>query len=575
VPEAAIEATLVEVAAESAGRYLLKEPLGRGSVGEVWRAEDPGIGRQVAVKILQVPQGLSAEQRSEWERRFLREARAAGRLSHPGIVPVHDVGEMSDGRPFIVMELIEGQSLDAIMKSGRPPSPRTVLTWGAEVGEALDAAHQRGIVHRDIKPANILVDAEGHARIADFGIARVSESDLTREGLFLGSPAFASPEQLRGSAVDGRADLFSLGATLYALLAGVRPFKGDDISSLAYAICHVEPEPPSSHARHLPPGCDAVLMKALAKEPDRRHRTGRELAAELRAIAEGRPASSSGANAAVGSKAAVLLARATVTAAAATRAVAVAIVAASRASLPIFKWITCATRGVTARAWRGGLDLWSRGWRRGPRVRVAMIGCLVITLAGLAFGGAALFRRVESRRESPGTRIKKAFSTLFSGLGSTPGRAVPEAIPDGDGPRILAARSTPATPAPMRPAIAEPAGSVPVRVSAVHGITDGQLTIWSAGRRVLTEHLEAEKKGVEAFGARLLSYRRSEDEWPMDLSPGWNRLRVRVTSSERNLDLQREISKALQADGRYRLEVRVKTWPSPRLDLEWFTETGA
>jgi len=556
-PEAAIEATLVEVAAESAGRYLLKETLGRGSVGEVWRAEDPEIGRPVAVKVLQVPLGLSAEQKSEWEQRFLREARAAGRLSHPGIVPVHDVGEMSDGRPFIVMELIEGQSLDTIMKSGRTPSPRTALIWGAEVGEALDAAHQRGIVHRDIKPANILVDAEGHARIADFGIARVSESDLTREGLFLGSPAFASPEQLRGTAVDGRADLFSLGATLYALLTGVRPFRGDDISSLAYAICHVEPAPASSHARHLPPGCDALLMKALAKDPKRRHRTGRELAAELRAIAEGRSASPPGVDPGADG---------------AARAVALAIVAGARASLPVLKRILCATRGVTARAWRGGLDLWSRGWRRGPRVRAAMIGGLVILLAALACGGAALFRMVESRRDTPATRIKRAFSSLFTGLGPTHGRAVPGAIPDGDGPRNLPA---PLTPASARPANAEAPGSVPVRVSAVHGITDGQLTIWSAGRRVLTEHLEAEKQGVEAFGAKLLSYRRSEAEWPMDLSPGWNRLRVRVTSNERNLNLQGEISKDLQADGRYRLEVRVKTWPSPKLDLKWFTETGA
>ena len=224
--EADVEITLIEIPSESVGRYLLRRLIGNGSMGEVWLAEDPAIGRHVAVKILRVPQGLSAPRRTEWEERFLREARAAGRLSHPGIVPVHDVGKTNDDRPFIVMELVEGRSLDALMEQGPAPSPATVLTWGAEVAEALDAAHQRGIVHRDIKPSNILVDAEGRARIADFGIARLSESELTRTGLFLGSPAYASPEQIQSATVDGRSDLFSLGATLYKLLTGVRPFAG-------------------------------------------------------------------------------------------------------------------------------------------------------------------------------------------------------------------------------------------------------------------------------------------------------------------------------------------------------------
>ena len=196
-PDSRPEQTLVEVPFETAGRYLLRELLGKGSTGEVWLAEDPQIGRAVAVKILNLPSELDPDDRAEWEQRFNREARASGRLSHPGIVAVHDVGKTDGGRPYIVMELVDGHSLDGIMKQGPLPTSAEALTWGAQVAEALDAAHGHGIVHRDIKPANILIDSRRCARIADFGIARLSESDLTREGLFLGSPAWPTPSVIR------------------------------------------------------------------------------------------------------------------------------------------------------------------------------------------------------------------------------------------------------------------------------------------------------------------------------------------------------------------------------------------
>jgi serine/threonine protein kinase len=271
----------------SVGRYRLIEPIGRGAVGEVWSAEDPRIGRAVAIKLLNVPAGSGGH--SEWEERFVREARAAGALSHPHIVTIHDVGVTEDGRPYIVMELVKGSSLDAMLQRG-PVDERTALVWGAQVAAALDAAHRQGIVHRDIKPANILVDAEQRARIADFGIARLSESDLTHEGLFLGSPAFSSPEQIRGAGVDGRSDLFSLGAVLYALLSGERPFNGEDLPSLAFAIMQVEPSPLSKRGRRVSRAAEAVVMKALAKKPSDRFRSARDMAEDLRAVAAGRPA---------------------------------------------------------------------------------------------------------------------------------------------------------------------------------------------------------------------------------------------------------------------------------------------
>ena len=291
-----------------AGRYLLRERIGAGAAGEIWSAQDPRIGRRVAIKFLRIPEGLTGEQRAEWESRFLLEARAAGRLSHPGIVSIHDVGTASDGRPFIVMELVDGRSLDAIRQSAPRPSPERVLEWVEQIAEALDAAHRSGVIHRDVKPANILVGADGRARVADFGIARVAESELTRDGTFVGSPAFAAPEQLCGAKVDGRADLFALAAVFYLLTTGRRPFEGDDIPSVVYAVCHLEPDPPGLSAE-----IDAVILRGLAKSPDERFATVLEFAQALRAAAspEAAPVDRAEARAgSIGSAAAVAMLRA-------------------------------------------------------------------------------------------------------------------------------------------------------------------------------------------------------------------------------------------------------------------------
>src|SRR6185503_15838570 len=225
-------------------RYELIELLGKGSMGEVWRGVDPRIGRPVAVKLLEVASGLSPEDREEWSRRFIQEARAAGRVSHPSIIAIHDVGVAEDGRPFIVMEHVAGTNLESVLEKGPQPDLKTALEWGIQLAEALDAAHRQGVVHRDIKPANILVGEDGRVRIADFGLARMPESDLTREGSFVGTPSFCSPEQVRGLPVDGRSDVFSLGAVMYTLLTGIRPFTGKEWVTLTYEVCHVTPLKP-------------------------------------------------------------------------------------------------------------------------------------------------------------------------------------------------------------------------------------------------------------------------------------------------------------------------------------------
>ncbi|HET6371674.1 MAG TPA: serine/threonine-protein kinase [Candidatus Polarisedimenticolia bacterium] len=598
--EISLEGTLVEIGYESAGRYLLREQLGHGSMGEVWRAEDPDIGRQVAVKILQAPRGLSPAQSAEWEERFLREARAAGRLSHPGIVPVHDVGKTGDGRPFIVMELIEGRSLDVLLREGASPSPSEVLGWAAQVAEALDAAHQRGIVHRDIKPGNILVDLEGRARIADFGIARLSESELTREGLFLGSPAYTSPEQLKGTTVDRRADLFSLGASIYALLTGVKPFGGGDLTSLAYAICHVEPAPPSHHAPAIPEGCDAVIMKALSKDPSGRYQTGRDLAADLHALVRGDRPSIAGAEvdiertllqegeaggaspapqeferraAAVGSLAAILLARAAMACVSAAHWVGRGILVGLRFCLPILKRLSKASWAAAMRLSRSVGDLWSWGWRQGPRVRVAMSIGLLLALVALSYGGVTWFNGwMSARRETPATRFMKAIASPFSELRERPAQPAPPA------PRTEAPPPKPAAviqPVWTRGRNAEAAGTAVLTVHAVHGLASGELAIWSADGRLLERSLSAPERAVDAFGKTLFTYRKEESEWPVRLSAGRHSLRVRVTSDGMDLRLENGIVVDVERDARYTLEVRVRTWPSNKLDLEWSGDTGA
>jgi serine/threonine-protein kinase len=310
----------------------------------------------------------------------VRHPRAAGSLSHQGIIGIHDVGETRDGQPFIVMELVEGRSLEAVVKDGRLPAPAMALEWGAQVADALEAAHRRGIVHRDIKPANILIDEDGRARIADFGIARVAESEMTREGLFLGSPAFASPEQLRGLPVDGRSDLFSLGASLYLLLTGVRPFGGDDVGSVAYAVCHTNPAPPRRHVPSLPPACDAVLLRMLAKDPGSRPQSAAEVSAALRTAARGDDPGPS-----------------------------LVLTFAARAS-DRARWLAELSAAAARRAFLAGRAAWVRGWAKGPRVRRAMVAGVLIVLLLLA-GGLAQW--VEATRDTPGRRFKKAFTSLF------------------------------------------------------------------------------------------------------------------------------------------------------------------
>jgi serine/threonine-protein kinase len=256
-------------------------------MGSVFRAKDPVMDRVVALKTI-LSSALDSEQGSEFRARFYREARAAGALAHPGIVPVFDVGE-HEGVPFLVMEFVSGRTLDEAMKKGERSTMERICEIGQQIAEALGYAHRHGVIHRDIKPANILLtspEAYGaeRARITDFGVAKLLSGEMTTTGQILGSPAFMPPEQFTGAPIDGRTDLFSLGVILYWMAAGEQPFSGETMTSVSYKIVHVDPIPPAKLNPAIPAPLERVILKCLAKNPAERYQTGDELAMDLAAL---------------------------------------------------------------------------------------------------------------------------------------------------------------------------------------------------------------------------------------------------------------------------------------------------
>lgn len=268
------------------GRYTVIAEIGRGAMGMVYKASDPMIEREVAIKTL-LP-NLSADQLEEVRGRFLREAKSAGRLSHPNIVTIYDVGEQ-DGVAYIAMEFLHGKSLQEMLREGAHLSFAQIADLAAQVAEALDHAHGLGIVHRDVKPANVMVQPNGRAKLADFGVARVQSSSMTQTGQALGSPKYMSPEQVLGQPADGRADIFSLGVVLYEMLTKKTPFErpGDtNIFALMHRIAGEPHAPATSLDSSIPPAFDEVLARALAKNPEERYPRAAEMAEALRRIAD-------------------------------------------------------------------------------------------------------------------------------------------------------------------------------------------------------------------------------------------------------------------------------------------------
>jgi formylglycine-generating enzyme required for sulfatase activity len=246
------------------GPYQIVEELGRGGMGVVYRAFDPAIGRPLAIKLLHMPH-LSPEALAEMRQRFAREAAAAGRLSHPGIVTLYQFGQDGDSQ-YLAMELVPGGSLEGLIRGGKGWPAREALRVLRQIAEALDYAHAQGVVHRDIKPANVLIQSDSRVKVTDFGIARIVEDTKTRTGLAMGTPSYMAPEQIHGGKVDGRADQFSLAVVAFRLLTGRVPFAAATECAVLYRIVNGEPD-----AAGLPVvAADAALRRALAKDPEAR-----------------------------------------------------------------------------------------------------------------------------------------------------------------------------------------------------------------------------------------------------------------------------------------------------------------
>jgi serine/threonine protein kinase len=270
------------------GRYEIIRELGKGAMGIVYEGRDPNIGRRVAIKTARKDVVAASGMAAEMMERFLREARAAGALTHPNIITIYDADE-EDGITYIAMEFIQGGNLADVIRNRSRLGYDQIVDYGATIALALAAAHDAGIIHRDIKPANILTPTGGPIKLADFGIAHVSDSNLTQDGAMIGTPHYMSPEQFMGQKVDGRSDLFSVGVLLYELVTGEKPFSGEGLSAVMHNVTRVQPVPPKDLNFAVPDALNDVILKVLSKRPADRYPDGRAFAAALRESVKDQP----------------------------------------------------------------------------------------------------------------------------------------------------------------------------------------------------------------------------------------------------------------------------------------------
>jgi len=271
------------------GRYLIRQELGRGMMGVVYLADDPVLGRPVALKTIRLAFLTAESERESFEKRFFGEARVAAGLAHPGIVVVHDVGRDPDsGILYIALEYLPGSTLAEATVEGAPLPWRDALRITARLARALHHAHAAGVIHRDVKPANVMLLPSGDVKVMDFGIAKVPQQELTAAGQFFGTPLYMSPEQARGEAVDGRSDLFALGAIAYRLLTGRPAFGAETVTAILSRVLSENPLAPSAVTPGVPEQADYVVGRALAKPPADRYPDGETMAQDIDDVLEGR-----------------------------------------------------------------------------------------------------------------------------------------------------------------------------------------------------------------------------------------------------------------------------------------------
>ncbi len=274
---------------DTLGRYKIMKEIGRGAMGVVYQGYDPKIDRIVALKTIRKDRLADSKHVEDLITRFQREVRSTGRLVHPNIIVIYDTGEEEE-TAYIAMEYIEGDTLENLIQKGIRFPMEKVVDIIDQICDGLEFTHRQGVVHRDLKPSNIMLAKGERVKITDFGISKAvgsASSPLTQEGVLLGTPSYMSPEQIAGSKIDGRSDLFSLGIILYHLFTGERPFSGDTIPNLLYTIVHKEPAPPSQINPTVPALFDDVIAKALAKDPENRYATAKDFAEDVRRACRG------------------------------------------------------------------------------------------------------------------------------------------------------------------------------------------------------------------------------------------------------------------------------------------------
>jgi predicted Ser/Thr protein kinase len=508
------------------GRYEVLDQLGRGAMGVVYRARDPQIGRIVAIKSVSLT-GQTVDVQREYRERFRREAEAAGRVSHPGIVTIFDVGEEPETQtPYIVMEYVKGQSLEQAGKL----SFENALSLVREVAEALDCAHSAGVIHRDLKPSNILLTEDGHAKIADFGVAKLNLSELTSCGQILGTPAFMSPEQLNGDPVDRRSDLFSLGVILYTLLTGHRPFQGNSVFTVSFKVVHHEPVSATALNLDLPASVNELVLRALAKDPLKRYQRGMEMAADIRNVLEGKQVGTRGGE---GSESAGV---------------------PRKASDP-------SASGVRQDSLQQSLVQPNWQMRRIWRTRVLWLIATMLTIVAFAllqsYNNDSRIATLPPPRNVPAMTAALAPRTV-----STPQPLPPHpehelskknAVLTAPPPRTVkvarkpyvanAVSTTPDGRAPETVSIPTPR-SAALQISVEHKFASADLTVWVDDEPVLREKLEGAKKKFGPFGHTGATQSQS-----IYVTPGAHQLRVRVQSAAENYDASDSLSADFPKDG--------------------------
>ncbi len=514
------------------GRYEVVAELGRGAMGVVYKARDPQIDRFVAVKTVSM-WGQEPDEEKEFRLRFVHEAHAAGRLHHPGIVAIFDAGENPETNdPYIVLEYVAGEALNRILAREKKLPPARALQLAEEIAEALDYAHAQGVIHRDIKPGNILVTEAGHAKIADFGIAKLNLAHFTVPGHLLGTPAYMAPEQLSGEGVDGRSDLFSLGVILYAMVTGHSPFQGDSATTVSFKVANREPIAASALDLSLPRELDEVIGRAMAKDREHRYQRGAEFAEDLRQLQPLFKADSTTTSLRVtapGTRSSTRTGRTGVAASATHPAVGMAL----------------------------GVNALQAGIRKAP-VRDLILGAVII--------GALLFAGVESKLfvSSPRGGV-----STFSANGSPAGTAAPpnstNAQPNSDTAAPSLATNTHQPPTAAARARARKhnpaaAGQTPNQVvvpsstlemAVQHQFKDATLSVWVDGKLVLNRPLHGamQKKLVVFSGTHGV------DSETLTVPAGKHELRVRALSADQTIDLSRTVSAEFVGGGEKSLQV--------------------